>query len=140
MKKTINILNADLGLLMLRIATGGLMVFHGINKLVNGHDYIIELLQQKGLPQFLWIGVPLTEVFAPILMVFGVFSRISGMGIAVVMLISMLLAHSSDALSVSEYGGIVAELNLLYMFAGLAIFFTGPGKYTVNSPKRQIFE
>lgn len=37
------IFNVDLGLLMLRLCTGILMIFHGFVKINNGHEYVIEL-------------------------------------------------------------------------------------------------
>lgn len=48
----------DLGLLCLRITVGGLMLFHGIHKLLYGHHFITQLLQNHGLPTFLKYGVP----------------------------------------------------------------------------------
>ncbi len=38
MSKPSSTLNPDLGILLLRIATGGLMVFHGVGKLIEGHE------------------------------------------------------------------------------------------------------
>lgn len=129
------LLNTDLGLLILRLSTGGLMLFHGVAKLIHGHDHIRGILSEKGLPQFLWLGVPLTEVIAPILLVLGIFTRLAGLGVALVMAFSIVLAHLSDAFTISEYGGLAAELNLLFLFGGLTLFFTGGGKYSLYKPE-----
>ena len=127
--------NSNLGILLLRFATGGLMLFHGIAKLTHGHEHIKGLLAEKGLPQFLWLGVPLTEVIAPLLLILGVFTRLSGLGIALVMVFSIFLAHSADAFTITEYGGLATELNLLFLFGGLSLFFIGGGKYALYKPE-----
>ena len=36
-------LKTDLAKLLLRLSVGGLMLFHGVSKLLNGHHHIIEL-------------------------------------------------------------------------------------------------
>ena len=40
-------LNSDLGKLLLRISIGGLMIFHGVSKLLHGHDFIQGMLTSK---------------------------------------------------------------------------------------------
>lgn len=129
--------NTDLGLLFLRIATGGLMIFHGTAKLIHGHDFIKGILAEKGLPQFLWLGVPLTEFIAPVLLILGLFTRLAGLGVALVMLFSIILAHPTDAFTLTKYGGLTAELNLLFLFGGLTLFFTGSGKYALYRPANE---
>lgn len=131
------ILSPDLGLLLLRVSTGALMLFHGIAKLSNGFGEIKEILADKGLPIFLWIGVPLTEIIAPVLLMLGIFGRLSGLSIALLMAMTIIIAHASEAFSISEYGGLAVELNLLYLFSGLTIFFTGGGKYCLRTSKNE---
>jgi|TARA_B110001452_G_C15174775_1_gene408229 hypothetical protein len=55
--------NTNLGLLILRIAVGGLMLLHGIAKL-NGVSNIEEMSSAIGLPAFLAYGVYITEIVA----------------------------------------------------------------------------
>jgi hypothetical protein len=43
-------LTEEAGRLLLRFAVGGLMLFHGINKIRHGVDYMFPLLEAKGLP------------------------------------------------------------------------------------------
>lgn len=123
--------NHHLGLLIMRLSVGGLLIFHGIAKLSHGHEFIHEMLAEKGLPQFLWLGIPLTEVVAPLLLIAGIFTRLAGLGIAVLMIITIMLAHLPNAFTITETGGLEVELNLLYLFGGLALFFTGSGRYAV---------
>lgn len=131
-------LNPDLGILLLRIVTGGLMLFHGVAKITSGHDFIKQTLVEKSLPAFLWMGVPVGEVIAPLLLILGVFSRLSGLMIAIVMLFALYLAHGMSAFALNENGGLDGELALLYMFAGSALFFMGGGKYVLYKGKNEL--
>jgi len=135
MKKE-NIDKNDIGLFLLRLSIGGLLIFHGWAKISHGHDFIRSILADKGLPQFLWLGVPLTEVLAPLLLVLGVFSRAAAAGIVILMLFTIVLAHSANAFTISETGGLEVELNLLYMFGALAIVFAGPGRFVLYKPAK----
>ena len=47
----------DLGKLLLRLAVGGLMLFHGLHKLFGGVGFISGMLVEKGLPGFIAYGV-----------------------------------------------------------------------------------
>ncbi|MBE9601557.1 DoxX family protein [Pedobacter sp. MC2016-24] len=133
-------LNSNLGILLLRMSTGGLLLFHGVSKLTHGHDFIKQTLAEKGLPTFLWIGVPVGEVLAPLLLILGVFPRISGLMIAIVMLFALYLAHGMSTFTLNENGGLDGELALLYMFAGLALFFMGGGKYVIYKSNKGLLK
>jgi putative oxidoreductase len=124
-------LNSDLGKLLLRISIGGLMVFHGLSKLYHGHDFIKKMLTSKNFPEYLWLGVPLGEVIAPICILLGVFTRISSLLIAFTMLMTFYLVHGMEGFTLSQTGGIKVELNLFYLITSLALFFLGTGKYSV---------
>lgn len=125
----------NFGILLLRLSTGGLLLLHGIAKLIHGHDFIEGLLAEKGLPQFLWLGVPLTEVIAPVLLILGVFTRLSGLSIALLIVFTIVLAHPTQLFTITQTGGLALELNLLYLFAGLALFFIGGGRYSLYQPQ-----
>lgn len=46
-------INQDFGKLLIRISVGGLMIFHGIYKLIHGHDFIKIMLEKKDfLPSY----------------------------------------------------------------------------------------
>ena len=93
--------NTGLALLLLRVFTGGLMLFHGIAKLIHGHDKIKDQLHAKGLAEAMWLAVPFAEILASILLIFGVFSRISGLVIAFAMILSLYLTTGFSAFSLS---------------------------------------
>ncbi|WP_255571517.1 DoxX family protein [Apibacter sp. ESL0404] len=131
-------LNSDLGKLLLRVSIGGLMVFHGISKLYHGHDFIKGMLTSKNLPEYLWLGVPLGEVFAPICILLGIFTRISSLLVAFTMLMTFYLVHGMEGFSLSQTGGLKVELNLFYLLTSLALFFLGSGKYSVYKGNKGI--
>ncbi|MBP3942839.1 DoxX family protein [Sphingobacteriaceae bacterium WQ 2009] len=124
-------INPDLGILLIRIATGGLMLFHGVHKAFHGHDHIIGMLSDHGLPTWLWLGVPLGEIVAPILVIVGLLARFSGLLIAITMLVAMYLAYGAASFTLTASGGITTEFDLYFIFAGIALFFTGSGKYAI---------
>ncbi len=51
----------DFGKFLLRLAVGGLMLFHGLHKLFAGIDGISGMLIAKGLPGFIAYGVLVGE-------------------------------------------------------------------------------
>lgn len=88
------------------------MLFHGIHKLTHGHDFIISSLESKGLPGFLWLGVPIGEVLFPVFLILGLFTRTASLVIAFTMAMSIYLAFSGTAFQINEFGAWNAELNI----------------------------
>ncbi len=69
--------NADLGKLIVRLTLGGLLLFHGIAKLLNGIGFIEGQLASHGLPTILAYGVYIGgEVIAPLMVILGYQTRI----------------------------------------------------------------
>ncbi len=125
--------NIDLGRLILRVTVGGLMLFHGMKKLIDGHDFIRHLLAKAGLPEWLWLGVPLGEVIAPLCLIVGVFTRSSALLVAFTMAMSIALFHGASGFALGKYGALNAELNLFYLLAALSIFYLGSGKFSLSN-------
>lgn len=122
-------MSTDFGKFLLRLGVGGLMILHGIHKLIHGHDFIINQLSAKGLPTWLWLGVPVGEVVAPLLLILGVATRASATVIAFTMFMSIFLVKGMAGFGIDPgSGGLNAELNILYFVSALAIAFIGPGK------------
>ena len=82
----------DVGNLALRLVTGGLMLFHGADKLMHGLDHVRSDLAAAGLPTALAHGVYVGEILAPICIIFGLWTRVS----AVVYAGSIALAVARD--------------------------------------------
>ncbi len=124
--------NQDLGKLLLRLAVGGLLLLHGIDKISGGTTWIEQTLGGRGWPEFLAYGVYLGEVLAPVLIIVGFWSRLGAVAVALTMVMTIVLAHSDDWLTLNNYGGLTTELNLLYLVGALTIFFGGGGRYALG--------
>ncbi|TWP30557.1 DoxX family protein [Apibacter muscae] len=130
-------INSNLGKLFLRISIGGLMIFHGISKFIYGHDFIKQVLVEKGLPESMWLGVPVGEVIAPLCIILGVFTRVSSLILAFTMLMTLYLVHGWEGFLLTETGGPAVELNLFYLLTSISLFLLGPGNYRIykgNNP------
>ena len=126
----LSFLNADVGRLILRITVGGLMLFHGVAKILHpaSLDFIEGMLTANNLPSFLAFAVYIGEVVAPIMVIVGYQARMGGLLIVVNMLFAMMLAHTGDLFSLSEHGGSAVELQLFYLLTAAAVMFLGSGK------------
>lgn len=126
----------NIGLLILRLTIGGLMLFHGYDKLTHGIDGIISLLIKNGLPGFTAYTVFLGELIAPILLILGYRTRLASLFIALTMVAAILLAHSDDIFKLGDHGNWALELNGLYLFGSLAILFLGGGTIGLSSSNK----
>jgi putative oxidoreductase len=118
----------DYGKLLLRVAVGGLMLFHGVHKVRYGVDWMFPLLEAKGLPALIAYGSYLGEVVAPILILAGVLTRLSSLTVAGTMVMAVFLALSSQVFALNQYGGWAIELNAFFFLAALALALLGGGK------------
>ncbi|WP_281234081.1 DoxX family protein [Flavobacterium gelatinilyticum] len=118
--------NLDLGLLLVRISVGGLMLFHGVSKMLHGISFLVDNMGAFGYA--VYIG----EVLAPIAILAGFRARIAAVLLAVTCVVAIAVAHAQDLFSISEHGGYANELLMLYLLGSVALFFTGAGKYAVS--------
>ena len=128
-----SILNEDIGKLILRFSIAGLMLFHGFSKLFNGIDGVKFLVTSAGLPEVVAYGVYFGEIIFPILIILGLFTRISSLFFALTMVFAIFLAHSSDIFTLGKTGGLVIELPLIYLLGAISLMFIGAGKYSFNA-------
>ena len=126
----ISSLSPDTGRLILRLCVGGLMLFHGVTKIMHpaSLDFISGMLTANNLPVFLAYAVYIGEVVAPLMVVVGYQARIGGLLIATNMLFALFLAHTGDFFSLSEHGGSAIELQLFYLLSAIAVVFLGSGR------------
>ncbi|QSP95615.1 DoxX family protein [Marinobacter salinisoli] len=125
--------NADLGKLFIRLTLGGLMLFHGIAKLLNGVGFIEGELASHGLPTFLAYGVFIGELIAPLMVILGYHTRIGALLIIFNMLVAIALVHGHQLLSLGRGGGWALELQGFFLFTAVALVFLGPGRYKLKS-------
>lgn len=125
--------NADLGKLIIRLTLGGLMLFHGIAKLLNGIGFIEGELASHGLPTVLAYGVYVGELIGPLMVLLGYQTRIGALLIAFNMLVAIALVHGHQLMSLGGNGGWALELQGFFLFTAIAVLFLGPGKYKLKN-------
>ncbi len=125
--------STDFGLLLLRSALGGLMLFHGMHKLIYGVGFIGDMLAAIGLPSFIAYGSLLAELVASLMIICGIWTRLASVVFAGNMVVAILMAHASEMFSLSPMtGGLVIELPLLYLLGAAVLCLTGGGRFAVT--------
>lgn len=123
----------DIGKLVLRLALGVIILFHGIAKLTNGIDPIAGMLAAHGVPDAVKYGVYVGEVVAPLLLIVGFWSRVGGWLIAVNMLFAIWLAHWGQVFLLNpQTGGLQLESQYLFLTTAVALALIGPGRHAIN--------
>lgn len=125
----------DFGKLTLRLAVGGLMLFHGIAKIQNGVGFIENMLVEEGLPSWIAYGVYVAEVIAPILIILGVATRFAAATIMIDMIGAIVLAYADRLLTVNAVGGWAVELEMFYLLSALSIVIMGAGAFSLAGSK-----
>lgn len=124
--------NPDIAKLLLRLSLGGLMLFHGIHKVTHGIGFIQKTVAGANLPQWLGYGIYAGEVLAPLLILFGYLTRPAALLQVVVMVMAIILVHSGELLSLDAHGAYILEVQFLYLFGSVALFFLGSGRYSMS--------
>lgn len=122
----------DAARLLLRLALGFMMLFHGYAKLRHGVGPIEAMLAARGLPAFFAWGVFVGEIIAPLMLIVGTQVRVAAMLVAINMVVAILLAHMNDIFALSAHGGWRLELQGFYLFTALALVLLGGGRYGLH--------
>jgi putative oxidoreductase len=124
---------ADIGKLILRLAVAVLLAFHGASKMQKGIAWMAGPLQAHHLPVYLGYGVFLAEVLAPILLVLGIFTRPAALVIAFELSMALFLVLGPKTFEIMpQTGALGGELQFLFIFAALSIFFLGSGRFALS--------
>ncbi|XOB63696.1 DoxX family protein [Campylobacterota bacterium DY0563] len=126
------VLSDSFGKLVLRLTLGILMLFHGYSKYVSGINGIKGLVTKNGFPEFLAYGVYVGEIIVPILIIIGLYTRLSSLIFAFTMGFAIYLAHSAEIFDLGRSGGLAIETPLLFMFGAIALMCLGAGRYSVD--------
>lgn len=125
-------MNDDFGKLILRLAVGGLLLVHGVTKLLNGIAPIKDMIVGHHLPDVIAYGVYLGEIVGPILIILGVFARIGALLVVADLIAAIALTGMANILALNQYGGYALDLQALYLFGGLSIALLGSGRIGLN--------
>jgi putative oxidoreductase len=118
----------ELGKLVGRLSVGGLLLLHGIHKLLNGIAPIKAMVADHHVPEMVGYGVYMGEIVGPILVILGVFSRIGGLLISINMIVAILLAGTGSLFMLKAEGGYALELEVFYLLGGASIVLLGAGR------------
>ena len=120
----------NLGLFLLRVSVSSIMILgHGLGKLLNPEPFIANILKM-GLPMpnvLAYLAISAETLF-PLLIIFGLLTRISALIAGINMLVAAFVIH------MTIFGDTFSkfELATLYMIAFLFLAIVGPGGWTVQ--------
>lgn len=128
--------NPDVGLLILRLVLGIIFLAHGAQKLFGafGGGGIAGTAGFFGslgipMPQVMAVVVAVFEFLGGLLVLIGFLTPLGGLMITAVMAGAIATVHMSKGFFVGN-GGI--EFPLMLLASGLALAFTGPGRFSVE--------
>lgn len=127
-----NQLAHDLGLLLVRLLTGGMMLTHGIPKIgrLLG-DGPVRFADPFGLGPEISLSIAIfAEVICSALIILGFKTRWATIPLMITMLVAAFYAHWNDPFGKKE-------LPLLYFAAFLGLLLSGGGKFSLDGIKRK---
>lgn len=123
----------DIGLLIGRLAIGGVVFMHGWQKFTQmGYSGVVEMFSGIGapIPQLTAALVILLEVVGAAALAVGIFTRVVAVLIALNMVGALLLLHLPNGFFVADGGyelvALIAGTSLIYAFAG-------PGRISIDA-------
>jgi putative oxidoreductase len=122
----------DAGKLVLRAVLAILILLHGISKIIGGAAFITGLVEKAGLPSAIGYLVYVGEVLAPLLVLFGFWTRAAALVIAGNMLVAVALVHMGQLFQLNKQGGWDLELQGMYLAGAVAVALLGGGRYSVG--------
>ena len=123
--------NYDLAALALRLAGGGLMLTHGIPKLIKIFNGDWSFANPLGLgEEFSLVLTVFAEFLCALLILLGLRSKWAAVPLIITMMIAAFVVHGADPFGKKETA-------LLYLLIYLAIFWIGSGKYSLDHVLRK---
>lgn len=117
----------DLGLLILRVATGSIMLTqHGLMKVTNFHQLATQFPDPFGFGSKVSLSLVIfAEVFCSGLLVLGLFTRMALIPLITTMAVAFFIIHGADPF-------LKRELSLVFMLIFSSLFVMGPGQFSVQ--------
>lgn len=116
-------MKTDLGLLFLRVSSGGMMLIaHGQKKLLNFSSMSSQFPDPIGLGST--VGLSLTifaEVFCALAIILGIKTRFASVPLVITMLVAAFVVHARDPWNKQEFA-------LVYACMFATLIFTGGGR------------
>ena len=119
-------LSTDIGLLILRLLAGGSMLTHGFPKLLKVLEGNFQFGDPVGLgPEISLILAVFAEFVCSILLILGLTTRFALIPLFITMAVAFFIVLGADAFNAKE-------LPFFYMGVYISLFFTGPGKFSID--------
>lgn len=116
----------SLGLLLLRLGFGGLMLTHGIPKLMNYATLATQFPDPLGVGSQLSVIMAISaEVGCAGLLILGLFTRLATIPLIITMLVAALIVHGGDPFAKKEAA-------ITYLIPYLTLLLTGPGRFACD--------
>ena len=130
MKRLFSIKYSDNGIafatLLLRLATGGLLIPHGYHKLVNFANLSSRFADPLHIGSALTLGLAIfAEFFCAIFILLGLFTRFACIPVIIAMAFAVFYAHKGDFFNTGEKA-------TLFLLCSMALLFIGPGKISAD--------
>jgi putative oxidoreductase len=131
---------SSLGLLILRLGIGGFMATHGWGKLQMVLNRQFDKMGDPvGLgPEMSLYLVTAAEFGCAILVMIGLATRFACIPLVIAMSVAIFVVHQADPW-LMEQGPRSKEPAALYLIPFLALFFTGPGRFSLDDMIRGRF-
>jgi putative oxidoreductase len=133
-----NAINIDFGLLLIRLIIGLLMAFYGYEKLIHFNEMAASYFWMKnvsflGMSSKIALGLTVfAELVCSILLILGLFTRISLFFLLFCMGWIFLVIFPFSILDKGDNGYQFNDA-FVYFMIYLGLFFTGPGKYSLDA-------
>jgi putative oxidoreductase len=116
----------NISLLLLRIGFGVLLMQHGFTKLIRFHENKEHFMNFMGLgPRFSLMLTIFAEFFCSFFLILGFMTRILAIPLIINMGVAVFVISHGDIFDEGERA-------TLFLIAYVAIFFLGPGKYSID--------
>lgn len=116
----------DLAALMMRLIFGGILVYHGIDKVLHYDLYLTMSKEIIGLPPKLAFNLVIfSELACSFFVAIGLLTRIAVLVPMFSMAVAWMVAQSNDKFQVKE-------LAFLIWLLSFVVFVLGSGKYSVD--------
>ncbi len=118
--------NTDSGLLILRVGMSGMMLSHGIPKLMKLFSGNMEFADPIGIgaAASLILAV-IGEAICPMLIILGVKTRLAAIPVIITMFVAGFIYHAKDDIGTKEKA-------ILYLIGFIAIGLMGAGKLSID--------
>lgn len=117
----------ELSILIIRLCAGGLMLIHGIQKIMNYGALSETFADPIGIgTEASLILIMLTETVGAALIILGLFTRPAAFALMIGMSVAAFVAHAPFTISGSE-------LALLYLAIFTGLFVSGGGRFSADN-------